>query len=302
MKKRKTPPAAARAIAETIESIELKTITQTILRKIQAEKIICFGSTVTAKKKNSLFASEREIVGTSSEPNTYYLLIVPSLYELIPDILIQQRLEEELKPLANVTVIVHRMEEINAALQNNHPFFTTIYRKGQLLHDSETEPFISPAQNAGKTERVTKMEKFWDQWFVLSQSFLMGAHFYSGEQRNNLAVFMLHQCLQHCYSATLRVLTGYRSNSNSLRRLVNLINSALPNFSFSTAEATPESARLSGLLMKGFSDARYSDKFNITDAELTMMMSRIEYLLNQANQICQEHLLNLRANKVPVVN
>jgi HEPN domain-containing protein len=296
MKKQKTPVAKAKTVAESIETIELKSITHAILRKIKAEKIICFGSIVTAKKKISCFSSEEEDI--SPEPNSYCLLVIPSVTESVPDILIQQRLEEELKGIANITIIVHRMLEINAALQNNSSFFTKVYRKGVLLHDNEAEPFIAAATGKNISERISKREKFWLQWFTLSQSFLMGAHFYSGEQRNNLAVFMLHQSLQHCYSAMLRVLTGYRSNSNSLKRLIKLIDSALPDYSLSPSEASPESARLSTLLMKGFSDARYNDKFNITNNELSALIKRIEYLLKQANLICQEHIENLKSGKV----
>ncbi|MFA4867000.1 MAG: HEPN domain-containing protein [Pedobacter sp.] len=296
MKKQKTPVAKAKTVAESIETIELKKITHAILRKIKAEKIICFGSIVTAKKKISCFSSEGEDI--NPEPNSYCLLVIPSAAEAIPDILIQQRLEEELKGIANITVIVHRMLEINAALQNNSSFFTKVYRKGVLLHDNEAEPFIAAATGKNISERISKREKFWHQWFALSQSFLMGAHFYSGEQRNNLAVFMLHQSLQHCYSAMLRVLTGYRSNSNSLKRLSKLIDSVLPDSSFSPTEPTPESARLSALLMKGFSDARYNDKFNITNNELSALIRRIEDLLKQANLICQEHIKNLKSGKV----
>lgn len=294
MRKQKTPPAVAKNVVETVDSLELKTITQTILRKINAEKIICFGCSITTKKNVNLFEENDGIVKHSSEPNVYYVLIIPSANESVPDILIQQRLETELKILADVTVIVHRMVEINAAIQTGNPFFTKIYQKGQLLHDRGDEIFIAPAKNSGQPGQLTRLEKYWNQWYELSQSFLLGAHFYSGEQRNNLAVFMLHQCLQHCYSAMLKVLTGYRSNSNSLKRLTSLIDSAMPSFSFAQEDPTPQSARLSALLMKGFSDARYSEKFNITDDELKTMMNRIETLLTEANRICLGHLKKRR--------
>lgn len=296
MKKQKAPLAAVNDVPETIETTELKRITRFILNKVKAEKIICFGSVVTTKKKISCFATDKG--NAIPEPNSYCLMIVPSITEPIPDILIQQRLEEALKGFARVTVIVHRMQEINAALQNNSSFFTKVYRKGILLHDNDAEPFIAPAIGKNIHERIAKREKFWLQWLVLSQSFLMGARFYSGEQRNSLAVFMLHQSLQHCYAAMLRVLTGYRSNSNSLKRLIKLIDSVLPDASFSPVEPTPESARLSALLMKGYSDARYNDKFNINDEELSILINRVDKILKQASHICQEHIENLKQGKI----
>lgn len=288
-KQQKTTPTA------DLESEELRLITALILEKIQAEKIICFGSIVNKVKNTSCFLPKDPLV--ISKGNSYCLLIVPAENEKTADIALQQRLEEDIKTIASVAVLVHRMPEINAALENGSSFFGTIYKKGMLLHDSQAEPFIMPAKGADVGNRITKREKFWDQWHLLSQNFFNGASFYQEQKFNNLAIFMLHQSLQHCYSGMLRVLTGYRSNSHSLRRLFRLVDNILPEFSFSSLKQTPENARLSGLLMKGFGDARYSDKFDVTAAELQVLMGRVDKILKQANATCLEHIHNLRTGK-----
>lgn len=297
MKKQKLPTIHLKATANDMETKELKTITEFILSKINAEKIICFGSTVSSIKNDSCFTADAKLI--KSKPNSYYLLIVPKATESIADIALQQKLEEGMKSTASVTVLVHRMEEINTALKNGSSFFTTLYRKGILLHDNELEPFVFPASGEEISKRITRREDFWNRWFLLSENFLKGAHFYCGKD-NNLAVFMLHQTLQHCYSGMLRVLTGYRSNSNSLRRLLKLIDNILPDASFSEKQ-TAENARLSGLLMKGFSDARYSDKFNITTEELRVLLNRIEKILKDGNAACIDHLKNLREGKTSYI-
>ena len=296
MKKQKTPVVDVQQALTPVESKELKAIVSFILSRISAEKIVCFGSIVTDVKNTSCFLPEEHYA--ASKQNSYYLLIVPAAAEQIADVLLQQRLEEEMKAVASVTVIVHRMQEINTALQNGSSFFSNIYKKGMLLYDNEEEPFAVPAAGADISKRIIKREKFWDQWYLLSENFLKGANFYYENKFNNIAVFMLHQSLQHCYSGMLRVLTGYRSNSNSLRRLLKLIDNILPEYSFSAVNPTPENARLSGLLMKGFSDARYSDKFDVTNAELVTLITRIEKILQQANVTCLAHLKNLKEGKV----
>jgi len=295
MKKQKTPVRVIQHATVPIESKELKTITRFILSRIRAEKIICFGSIVNDMKNTSCFLPEEHLV--TSKQNSYYLLIVPSAGEQVPDILLQQRLEEGVKTIASVTVIVHRMKEINTALENGSSFFSALYKKGVLLHDNEAEPFTVPVSETNISKHIVKREKFWDHWYLLSENFLKGANFYYEKQSNNLAVFMLHQSLQHCYSGMLRVLTGYRSNSNSLRRLLKLVDNVLPESSFSALKQTPENARLSGLLMKGFSDARYNDKFEVTNGELVTMIGRIEKILQQANITCLAHLKNLKEGK-----
>lgn len=293
-KQKKTAPAVQETTAD-LENKDLSLITQFILTRINAEKIICFGSIVNKVRNTSCFLREESQV--TSKENSYCLLIIPAENEKIADIALQQRLEEDIKTIASVTILVHRMPEVNVALQNGSSFFSTIYKKGKLLHDSEKEPFIVPAKGTDIGKRITKREKFWDQWHLLSHNFFKGAGFYQEQQFNNLAIFMLHQSLQHCYSGMLRVLTGYRSNSNSLRRLLRLVDNILPEFSFSSLKQTPENARLSGLLMKGFSDARYNDKFDVSTAELQILMGRVDKIIKQANITCLEHLNNLRTGK-----
>lgn len=299
MKKRKTPDMAMRDTTTYLEIQQLKSITQSILTRTKAEKIICFGSIINNVQHTSCFVPEKPPV--KSKLNSYYLLVVPSMNEHTGDNILQQRLEDAVKNIASVTIIVHRMEKINTALQNGSSFFNTIYKKGLLLHDNETEPFAVPATGTDINKRISKREKFWSQWYLLSENFLKGANFYYEKEFNNLAVFMLHQSLQHCYSGMLKVLTGYRSNSNSLKRLLKLIDNSLPESSFSPDPLTPENARLQGLLLKGFSDARYNERFEVTNAELSILMNRIEHILKQANVTCVNHLNNLKLGKTPYI-
>jgi HEPN domain-containing protein len=295
MKNKKASIISAEDIVPCIEAVELKTITELILSKVRAEKIICFGSIINNVKNSSCFLQDERFV--TSKENSYYLLVVPTPGEQIPDIVLQQQLEEGIKAFGNATIIVHRMKEINTALQNGGSFFTNIYKRGLLLHDNEKELFSVPVAGADTSKRITKRENFWNQWHLLSENFLKGAHFYYEKHFNNLAVFMLHQSLQHCYTGMLRVLTGYRSSSNSLRRSLKMIDNILPEASFSSSKHTPENARLLGLLMKGFSDARYSEKFDITSAELSTLMNRIENIVKQANITCMDHLNKLKEGK-----
>ncbi|TCD03573.1 HEPN domain-containing protein [Pedobacter psychroterrae] len=299
MKKQKLPPMAADG-QPTAEASELKTITDFILTQFKIEKVICFGSIINNVQNSSCFkdaASEPE----AKLQNSYYLLIIPEAAEMLADIAIQMRLEEDLKILANVTIIVHRMEEINAALENGSSFFTTIYKKGTMLYDQEKEAFVVPAPGAALNKRIIKREAFWHQWFTLSEGFLKGAVFFKNDHHHNLSVYMLHQALQHCYSGMLRVLTGYRTNANGLRRLMKLIDNILPDSSFTNVKKTPEDARLTGLLLKGFGDARYSDKFEITEQELSLMTDRIDEILKTANIACLQHIKKIKEGKTPYI-
>lgn len=284
----------------TVDAVELEAITKLFLSKFAIEKVICFGSIINNIQNNSCFkASENE--PEIKLQNSYYLLVVPKASEMLADIVIQMQLEEDVKTLANVTIIVHRMEEINNALENGSSFFTTIYQKGSILYNHEKEDFVVPAPGAPLNKRIIKREAFWLQWFSLSESFLKGAVFFKNDNNHNLSVYMLHQALQHCYSGMLRVLTGYRTNTNGLRRLMKLIDNIIPDSSFASAKKTPEDARLSGLLLKGFGDARYSDKFTITEQELSLITARIEEILKTANTSCLLHIKKIKEGKTSYI-
>jgi len=299
MKKQKRPRITAQRNKANAVTSELKRVTDFILsQKIRTEKIICFGSTIKSTKNTSCFENNEDET-KSSELNKYYILLVPSIEEKQADVVIQQRIEQALKQFAEVTIIIHRMQEINQALQNGNSFFTTIYKKGMLLYDSDNEPFIGPTEGEEISKRTTKREKLWNKWFELSENFLSGARFYAKEQKNNLAIFMLHQTLQHCYSGMLRVLTGYRTNTNGLSRLLRLIENIIPESKFSGTYNTPENTRLTKLLLKGFGDARYNDKFEATPEEVETLINRIEHTLKEANVACLNKLKLINEGSIP---
>lgn len=284
----------------TADAVELGAITELFLSKFAIEKVICFGSIINSIQNNSCFKAPENEPEVKLQ-NSYYLLVVPKASEILADIAIQMQLEEGVKTLANVTIIVHRMEEINKALESGSSFFTTIYKKGTILFDHEKEDFVVPASGAPLNKRIIKREAFWLQWFNLSESFLRGAVFFKNDNHHNLSVYMLHQALQHCYSGMLRVLTGYRTNTNGLPRLMKLIDNIIPESSFASVKKTPEDARLIGLLLKGFGDARYSDKFKITEQELSLITTRIEEILKTANISCLLHIKKIKEGKTPYI-
>ena len=279
-----------------MKNIALKQITDYILKVIVPEKIVCFGSTVTHTVNNSCFIKEQH----TANPASYCLLIVPQAKERLADLVIQQTIERNCQTLASVTVIVHRMEEINRALQSGSSFFTAIYKKGLLVHDLGNEDFAVPLSGQSMNKRIIRREAFWNQWFKLSSDFMLGARFYASQQVNNLAVFMLHQSLQHCYSGMLRILTGYRTNSNSLRRLLKFIENGLPGSSFTSLDVhTPEEARLLDILLKGYSEARYKKGFEIKAEEVTELLNRVQQILHQADLICREKIKSVKAEQLP---
>lgn len=265
----------------------LKEIKDLILKKYDLEKIIVFGSKINDSTNCSCFLPGDSNNVKRTELSCFSLLIVPSVLEKKADIHIQQRIEEECKPIATVAVIIHRMEEINRALKNGSSFFTTIYNKGIILHDNQVEPFATPGNGEDVAKRLTKKELFWDHRYKICRDFLRGAEFYYNQDVKGLSIFMLHQALQHCYAGMLKVFIGCRISSNSLNRLMTLIETTVPNSEILLSNSkTPYETRLKALIVKGFGDARYDENFNATSNEISELSSRVNKILEKVDNAC----------------
>lgn len=280
------------------ESIQLQQITAVITEHFAIEKLICFASTINEVKSRNCFGSEFLSAEAVAGQNSYALLIIPSSAESTHDIQIAQRIEVECKPLAKVAVFVHRMDEINNALSNGSSFFSAIYYSGAVIHDLKQEAFITPVKGRDINRRIIERESFWNHWHNLTLNFLKGAKFYQEAGIDNLAVFSLHQALQHCYSGVLRVLTGYRTNSNGLPRLLKLVENVLPKQAFATPNrSTPEEIKLITLLLKGLGEARYDHNFMITKGELDAMFIRIHHIIEETNRLCRQRISDIKEGK-----
>lgn len=285
------------SIPKDTECIQLQQIKDLITAYYSIDKIICFASTINDVKTRNCFGEDNgNQIGT--ELNNYSLLVIPVSEEKTNDFQIAQRIEEDCKPVARLAVFVHRMKEINIALTNGSSFFTSIYYNGIIIHNLNRETFVVPQSGRAINDRLIAKEKFWSHWHNLSLDFVKGANFYHNEGIDNLAVFSLHQALLHCYSGVLRVLIGYRTNTNGLPRLLKLIENVLPKQAFAIPHRnTPDDPRLTTLLFNGMSDARYNSEFVISEKEIATMSSRINHIIEEANKICIQRISDIKEGK-----
>lgn len=278
---------------------ELKQLAHVISQAVDVEKIICFGSICHRVIRKSCF--EEADCERNNPRNSYNLLVIPSTARPMAVAIVQQQAEEAAKPIAEVAVIVHTMEEVNAALQRGSTFFTTICQKGIQIHDSGAISF-RPSGAIGLTaKRIIKREQFWNKWHSLAQGFLQGAAFYQNNGLYRLAVYLLHQAAQHCYCGVLRVMVGYRTNAQSLDRLLCLIDTSAPHLSLALPRQSAEDDRLVELLSKGYTDARYKDAFNASEEQVAALIDRISVMIDVADRQCRLRIQQLKANGIPYI-
>ncbi|WP_257658566.1 hypothetical protein [Parapedobacter lycopersici] len=265
------------------------------LQTVSAEKIICFGSVSHQTVRKSCFADE---VHASSAVSSYHLLVVPAEPQAVSHAVLQRQVEDALKPDAEVTVLVHTMDEVNAALREGSTFFTTVYRKGTLLYDLGTIPFHPGGEGQPIVTRISRREHFWNKWHGLANGFLLGADFYATNGLFHLSVYMLHQAIQHAYCGTLRVMVGYRTNAQHLNRLQRLMETMVPHLSLAFPRKAGEDAQLYELLSKGFGDARYKETFEASPQQVTALTELVTRIVGAADTHCRGRIQQLKTGEV----
>lgn len=268
----------------------LQQLGQAIISTVEVEKIICFSSFSHHTVSKSCFEEIADV--NSATKNRYALLVIPLVSQAPSGAIVQQQVERVAGPTAEVTALVHTMEEVNAALRNGSAFFSAICKKGALLYDRNSVPFISPGPGKPTSQRIEKREAFWNKWHNLAQGFLQGAAFYQSIKSYNLAVYMLCQAVQHGYRGVLRVMVGYHVSGQSLRRLFRLVDAVVPHLSM--PRLTPIDSQLLDILLKGHDEARYDDSFEVSEAQVAALADSVTRLVDTANTDCRRRIKQLK--------
>ncbi len=276
---------------------DIQQLVEVITNMVALEKIICFGGTVHRVSKRNCFEESGQY--TDIVKSAYSLLLIPQANQPLPNVIIQQRTEEATKATTELVTIIHSMDEVNAALENGSSFFSSIYQRGVLIYDGGEQAFATPGQGKPIASRIANREKFWDKWHGLAVGFLQGAAFYRTVEELRLAVYMLHQSVRHCYIGVLRVITGYHVNGDmGLARLSRLADATLPDQTIALPHKTASDIRLTGLLLKGYRDARYNDTFDITSEDVSQLMDCVSTVIKEANQLCLQRIQQLKDGTV----
>lgn len=198
---------------------KLAKITEIITKAMSPEKIICFGSRISPLQDWSCFTE----AGTYNIDTytAFDLLIITSDTEKRPDHEILDILEQQCNPYVYMNNIVHKLTAVNNAIKDGSLFFTTVYRKGLLIYESNSLlPLVEPAVSTDAKALLANAEQDWHHWYSAADDFLKGAEFYFSFQSYKRAVFMLHQAMENTCKALIRSFTGYLPTTHNLRRLI----------------------------------------------------------------------------------
>ena len=188
-----------------------------------------------------------------------------------------------------VTVIVHDVEYVNAALSNSQYFFVDIYEQGICLYNSKRYVLGKPIPLSPEKRYQFAKENF-DIYFEFSCDFFENSLMVLERDRYKVSIFEIHQCAENLYHTMLLVYTNYKPKCHNLKKLRGLICGLDDRFIHSFPMKTEEDIVLFDVLCNAYIDARYKRNYLITRVEIEEVAKRVKHFLYEVERLCKRKL------------
>jgi HEPN domain-containing protein/predicted nucleotidyltransferase len=261
---------------------QLKEITGIIVKAVDPEKVILFGSHATGR-----WVEHRYTEGgiTYEYISDYDILVITKSGETRKDYEVQDLIENRCVYKTPVTVITHDIDFVNKMLSEGQYFFTDIEQEGILLYDAGTTP-LAERKPLSSQDAKAIAQQYYDQWFVSAKEFVEVARFCLQRGQLKIGSFNLHQATERAYNALILVYTGYKPKTHNLDKLKRYAKRFSEELEGVFPDNTPEEKHLFDLLKRGYVDARYKEQYAITAEELAVLIERVSKLQGIAETLC----------------
>ena len=265
---------------------QVREITDIIIRAVELEKVILFGSHATGRWVEHKYVDKGILYEYISD---YDILVITKAGETRKDYELQDVIENRCHYKTPVTVIVHDITFVNKMLSEGHYFFTDIEKEGILLYDAGNIP-LAERKPLSPAEAKEIAQEYYDQWFESAKEFLTTAEFNASRSYLKTGAFNLHQATERTYNAVVLVFTGYKPKTHNLDKLKRYTKRFSEPLDLVFPDNTPEERHLFDLLKRGYVDARYKASYQIKPEELKTLIERISKLQEIAGPLCLEKI------------
>lgn len=267
------------------------------VRSYRVLKIVLYGSFA----RGTWFEDKR-----SGRASDYDLLVIVS-HKALTDMTrfwngVEDRLYKDPKVNKDVSLIVHTLREVNAALGDGQYFFSEVINQGVMLYDADGKA-TSSARRAGIIEPATPDPQraynlalgYYTGWKDYAQTFLeIGRSCISQKGRaQNICAFQLHQAAEAAYRMVMLTVTLYAPSTHHLGKLRQRCEAIDPRLGKAWVLEQKPYKRYFELLRRAYVEARYSPAYETTPEILKWQADRIAILLELAEATCHERLARL---------
>lgn len=270
---------------------QLKEIAEIIVKAVDPEKVILFGSHATGR-----WVEHRYTEGgiTYEYISDYDILVITKSGDDRKDYEVQDIIENRCIYKTPVTVIAHDIDFINKMLREGQYFFTDIEKEGILLYDAGSVP-LADRKPLSAAEAKAIARQYYNQWFISAREFIEVSAFCLEKGQLKIGAFNLHQATERTYNAVILVETGYKPKTHNLDKLKRYAKRFSEELEKVFPDNTPEEKHLFDLLKRGYIDARYKDHYEITAGELGTLIERVRRLQVVTEKICLEKIASFDA-------
>jgi len=261
-------------------------LVKVIVERIDPEKVILFGSHATDEWQEDEYYEEGRLLDFKSD---YDFLVITKAGERRADYEIQEIIEHRSGLNTHVSAITHDIEYINGKLSDGQYFFVDIQNKGIMLYDAGNVELAQKRELSPLEKKAMAQEDF-DNWFTSANEFLIDA--IHGFERDNFkkAAFELHQATERIYNTVILVFRGYKPKTHNLEKLQRYTKHYSKELALIFPRDTNEEKHLFELLRKGYVEARYDKKYEITKNETEILIARIKEMQKITAWICNEKI------------
>ncbi|MCO5948019.1 HEPN domain-containing protein [Mucilaginibacter flavidus] len=220
------------------------------------------------------------LIGMHPKPYTYYLLVVIDDSDKTPEHEATNKIEDICKQLVAVFALVHSAAWASQEIVAGDHFWNNALYNGTEVYTSEG--FTSPEHRAiGKDIWMETAGKDWNRWGKQGLQFLKGAKRFMEDEHYGIAAFMLHQAAESCLIGIVRVLSGYRTSSHNLMRMLRFTLLFTDEIMDVLELEKTEEAKLFNLLQSAYSEARYKSDFWLDEQPAKLLLLKVQLLVKK---------------------
>ncbi|QJU57391.1 HEPN domain-containing protein [Sphingomonas sp. AP4-R1] len=240
------------------------------------------------------------------EPDNGYqsdfdLLVVVS-HEDLTDIadywyLAEDRIARDAAVGRPVNLIVHSLDEVNAALRRGEYFWADIARDGIALYELPCHPLATPMLLT-QADAYQMAKGYFDQWLHALDVWIEKAQISiersADVEWRKAAAFDLHQSAERGYICYLLVHTLYFPRSHNIKFLRSLAEDKESRLVKAWPRAERRDRARFERLKRAYVEARYSANYEITADDLDALAASIATLRDIVAALCAERLEQLQ--------
>lgn len=244
-----------------------------------------------------IFEVRHQSTGQQNESPTDWLIVIPDG---------RQKRLTELEPILDLVMVcdrrlscsLHTSSHITERLKSGHIYFSLvcipqnlIYTNGmlELPHKPEILDHI-----------VAEAKKTFEAGHQKAQAFHASA---LNQSERSLGLFMLQQAAELIFRTVALALYGCEKKTHSFQVLKQITRRVAPALNEVFPANTTEEQRLLQLLDDAYIHGRYSNDFEVSEADFQTLYQRVEKLLALSNQIVNDRLnLFLNTNEESILN